>query len=143
MRKPLKVLVACALVLGLALGLSGLALADNHAVNVKDSPEHGKYLVDAKGMALYWFNKDKPGASACAGDCLTKWPVYYRDKVAAGQGLKAEDFGTITRADGVKQTTFRGYPLYYFFQDKAPGEAKGHNVNSVWFTIDPGNFPPK
>jgi predicted lipoprotein with Yx(FWY)xxD motif len=143
MKKFSRILAACALVLGLTLGVSGLALADHHAVNLKDSPELGKYLVDAKGMALYWFNKDKVGESACAGDCVTKWPLYFRESVAAGQGLKAEDFGTITRADGAKQTTYRGYPLYYFFQDKAPGETKGHKVNNVWFVIDPGNFPPK
>jgi predicted lipoprotein with Yx(FWY)xxD motif len=143
MKKSLKVLAACAVVLGLALGLSGLALADNHAVNVKDSPELGKHLVDAKGMTLYWFAKDKAGESACAGDCVAKWPLYYRDKVAAGQGLKAEDFATITRADGAKQTTYRGFPLYYFTPDKAAGEAKGQKMGNVWFVIDPGNFPPK
>jgi predicted lipoprotein with Yx(FWY)xxD motif len=143
MKKQLRVFLACALALGLALGLSGLAAAAHHAVNVKDSPELGKHLVDAKGMTLYWFTKDQAGQSACAGDCLTKWPVYFRDNVAAGQGLKPEDFGTITRADGAKQSTFRGYPLYYFFMDKAAGEAKGHKVNNVWFVIDPGNFPPK
>lgn len=143
MKKPLRVLAACALALGLALGLSGMALADNHAVNVKESPELGKYLVDAKGMTLYWFAKDKPGESACAGDCITKWPAYFRDTVGAGKGLKPEDFGTITRGDRAKQTTFRGYPLYYFVPDKAPGEAKGQKMGNVWFVVDPGNFPPK
>ena len=57
--------------------------------------------------------------------------------------MKAEDFGTITREDGQKQTTFRGFPLYYWVNDKAAGDTLGQNVNSVWFVVDPANFPPK
>jgi len=54
-----------------------------------------------------------------------------------------EDFGTITREDGKKQTTFRGYPLYYWGGDKAQGDTAGQGVNNVWYVIDPANFPPK
>jgi len=57
--------------------------------------------------------------------------------------VKAEDFGTITREDGKKQTTFRGYPLYYWAGDKAPGDTKGQGVGNVWYVIDPTKFPPK
>jgi predicted lipoprotein with Yx(FWY)xxD motif len=103
----------------------------------------GSYLADAKGMTLYWFKKDSPGKSACAGPCVERWPIYYRDAVAAGEGTKPEDFGTITREDGKKQTTFRGYPLYYWAGDKAKGDTTGQGVNNVWYVIDPANFPPK
>lgn len=63
--------------------------------------------------------------------------------VKAPEGVPAEDFGTIAREDGQKQTTFRGYPLYYWVGDKAEGDTLGQNVNEVWFVIDPANFPPK
>ena len=142
MGKAFRLSLVSILALTLLLSLGGLAMADNNLVKIQDGAM-GKYLVDAKGMTLYWFNKDKAGQSACAGDCLVKWPAYHREKVEAGPGLKASDFGTITRADGAKQTTFRGYPLYYFFQDKAAGETKGDKVAGVWFLVDPGNFPPK
>jgi len=125
------------------LAMSGGALAMDHAVKKATKDGVGSYLVDAKGMTLYWFKKDSPGKSACAGPCVEKWPIYFRDAVAAGEGTKPEDFGTITREDGKKQTTFRGYPLYYWVGDKAKGDTSGQGVNNVWYVIDPANFPPK
>ena len=125
------------------LAICGGALAMDHAVKKMTKDGVGSYLVDAKGMTLYWFTKDSPGKSACAGPCVEKWPIYYRDKVAAGEGTKAEDLGTITREDGKKQSTFRGYPLYYWMNDKGPGDTKGQGVNNVWYVIDPSKFPPK
>ena len=125
------------------LAMSGGALAMDHAVKKATKDGVGSYLVDAKGMTLYWFKKDSPGKSACAGPCVEKWPIYFRDAVAAGEGTKPEDFGTITREDGKKQTTFRGYPLYYWAGDKSKGDTSGQGVNNVWYVIDPANFPPK
>ena len=125
------------------LAMSGGALAMDHAVKKVTKDGVGSYLVDAKGMTLYWFKKDSPGKSTCAGPCLEKWPVYFRDAVAAGEGTKPEDFGTITREDGKKQTTFRGYPLYYWMNDKAKGDTTGQGNGNVWYVIDPANFPPK
>jgi predicted lipoprotein with Yx(FWY)xxD motif len=122
-------------------GWFGIALADHHAVKIAEKEGIGKYLTDAKGMTLYWFKKDTPGKSACAGACVDKWPLYYRESVAPPAGVKAEDFGTIAREDGKKQTTFRGYPLYYWFQDMKAGDTAGNQVNGVWFVIDPGAFP--
>jgi len=125
------------------LAMCAGALAMDHAVMKMTKDGLGSYLTDAKMMTLYWFKKDAPGKSACAGACVEKWPIYYRETVAAGEGTKAEDFGTITREDGKKQTTFRGYPLYYWAGDKAPGDTKGQGVNNIWYVIDPANFPPK
>ncbi len=122
---------------------AGPALADHHALKVAKKDGVGAYLVDTKGLALYWFKKDTAGRSSCAGPCVEKWPLYHRDAVKAPEGVKAEDFGTITRDDGKKQTTFRGFPLYYWAGDKAAGDTLGQGVNSVWYVVDPANFPPK
>lgn len=127
----------------LAVVWFGVALADHHAVKIAMKEGVGEYLTDAKGTALYWFKKDSPGKSVCTGACVERWPLYYRESIAPPAGIKAEDFGTITREDGKKQTTFRGYPLYYWFQDAKPGDASGNKVNDVWFVIDPAAFPPK
>jgi predicted lipoprotein with Yx(FWY)xxD motif len=116
---------------------AGVALADHHAVKVAKKDGVGSFLVDTKGMTLYQFKKDMPGTSACEGECVAKWPVYYRDAVAAADGLKAGDFGTITRADGRKQTTYKGMPLYYFAGDKAAGDTNGQGVKDVWFVVNP------
>ena len=55
----------------------------------------------------------------------------------AGTGVKASLLGTIKRTDGKLQVTFNGLPLYYYVDDKAAGELKGQNVNSVWFVLKP------
>jgi predicted lipoprotein with Yx(FWY)xxD motif len=107
-------------------------------VNVKfEKTALGNVLVDGKGMSLYYFKKDMKGKSSCAGDCLSKWPAFYLDKVVPGKGLKAVDFGMITREDGKMQTTYKGYPLYYFFQDQKAGDTKGDKFKDIWFVITP------
>ena len=125
------------------LMLGAQAFAMDHAVQTASKEGVGNYLTDAKGMTLYWFKKDSPGKSACMGPCVEKWPIYFRETVKAGEGIKDEDFGTITREDGKKQSTFRGYPLYYWAGDKAKGDTSGQGVKDVWYVIDPSNFPPK
>lgn len=98
----------------------------------------GKILVDAAGKTLYYFAKDFDGNSACnTAHCMGAWPVFNVETVVAGMGLNKADFGTLTKADGTKQTTYKGWPLYYFAADAAAGETKGENVNSVWFVAKP------
>ena len=137
-----KILWSFAAVCMLLFGI-GTAMGMHHAVKIQEKEGTGKYLTDTEGKTLYWFKKDSSGKSSCSGPCLEKWPIYYRETVAAPKDIKAEDFGTITREDGKKQTTFRGYPLYYWVNDKKAGETNGQGVNSVWFVINPDNFPPK
>lgn len=132
-----KILLLSAFSFVLALFFAGVASADHHAVKVSEDAKLGKHLVDAKGMTLYLFKKDSPGKSACAGPCVEKWPLYYREAVAATSGLKAEDFGTITREDGKKQTAYKGMPLYYFISDKKAGDVTGQGVGGVWYVVAP------
>jgi predicted lipoprotein with Yx(FWY)xxD motif len=134
MRKRILLYATCAV---LSLALAGVALADQHAVNLTEKGGVGKFITDSKGMTLYIFKNDSPGKSACAGPCVDKWPLYFRDKVSAPEGLNAGDFGTITREDGKRQTTYKGWPLYYFASDKAPGDVLGHAVGNVWFVANP------
>jgi len=134
--------IAALLVVGV-LAVSVPVRADHHAVKIAKKAGVGSYLADTKGMALYWFKKDAPGKSACAGPCVDKWPLYFRESVAPPAGTAAADFATIKRADGKPQTTFRGYPLYYWASDAKAGDTSGQGVNNVWYVIDPANFPPK
>jgi predicted lipoprotein with Yx(FWY)xxD motif len=134
MRKKAVLYAMCAV---LSLALAGAALADNHAIKLSEKSGVGKFLTDAKGMTLYIFKKDSPGKSVCAGPCVVKWPLYYREKVSAPEGVAAGDFGTITREDGKPQTTYKGLPLYYFSGDKAAGDVMGQGFGSVWFVANP------
>ncbi len=100
----------------------------------------GTYLVDDNGMTLYYFAKDSANKSVCYGDCAQKWPIFYRENPVVPSVI-ANDFGEITRDDGTKQTTFRGYPLYYFFKDEKRGDIMGEGIKGVWFVVNPFRFP--
>jgi len=122
----------------LAFPVGGIALASDPAIKVGKKDGIGSYLAcDVTGMTLYNFKKDTPGKSACEGECLAKWPLYYVEKVAVKDGLDAKNFGTIIRADGQKQTTYKGMPLYFFAGDKAPGDTNGQGVKDVWYVVTP------
>jgi len=132
-----------AIILAICFVAVGVAsFAAHHAVKVAKKDGVGSFITDTEGMTLYWFKNDSVGKSACKDACVEKWPLYYREKVAPKDGLTDADFGAITREDGKPQTTFRGYPLYYFAGDKAAGDTSGNKVKDVWFVIDPANFPP-
>ncbi|MGD2081289.1 MAG: hypothetical protein PVJ36_09200 [Nitrospirota bacterium] len=126
----------------LAVVVVAVALAAGAAqgVTVKSKEGVGNYLADSKGMTLYYFKSDSPGKSACTGGCLNWWPIFHSEDLQVPEGLDAGDFGAITRGDGKKQTTFRGYPLYYFGGDSKPGDMKGQGSRGVWFVVDPGKF---
>jgi len=93
----------------------------------------GNVLTDQKGRTLYFFTKDVNGTSACTSGCLDVWPIFTVAAPKLDTGLVATDFGSITRADGKSQVTFKGWPLYYYASDAAAGDVKGENVGGVWF----------
>jgi len=112
----------------------------NYAVTIGTSAALGNYLADAEGRTLYYFDKDTKGTSACAGPCIELWPAFYAESIVAPTGFDAADFGTITRADGSLQTTYKGFPLYYYTPDEKRGDMKGQAFKDVWYVIEPGKF---
>jgi predicted lipoprotein with Yx(FWY)xxD motif len=62
-----------------------------------------------------------------------KWPPYLVTDNET-KNLPA-DQGVITRADGKKQLTYDQKPLYTFFQDRTPNDAKGEGLGGVWHVI--------
>lgn len=126
------------MVLMVMVVFSAAAFAEKVTVMTED--ELQKYLADSKGMTLYVFKQDTPGKSNCSGVCLQNWPIFYGGEISPPEGIDAKEFGTITRSDGEKQTTFRGYPLYYFAGDGKPGDTKGHRLGNVWHVVHPDKF---
>lgn len=114
-----------------------------YTVNVSFKTEVGNYLVDGKGITLYYFTKDSVGKSVATSAILQVWPIFNATTFVVPTSLNASDFGTITRDDGQKQTTYKGWPLYYYAPDPGPGSTAGQGINGVWFVVDPANFPPK
>ena len=99
----------------------------------------GTILVDAKGNTLYYFANDIPGsgASTCTAQCAVVLAGFSAGTIQVSSPLNAADFGTITRADGTNQTTWKGWPLYYYASDSAPGQVNGENVQKIWFVVKP------
>ena len=98
---------------------------------VKSTDIGGKMvLTDANGMALYTFDKDTKGngKSVCNDDCAVKWPPLMAEAGAAPEG----DFTIVTRDDGTTMWAYEGWPLYYWYEDTAPGDIKGDGVGGVW-----------
>ena len=96
------------------------------------APASGNYLTDEKGMTLYTSNKDTAGVSNCTGTCITNWPAY-GPKTMTAQNTWPTGVTVITRSDGTFQYALNGMPLYYWIQDKAPGDTTGNGVNG--FTV--------
>ncbi|WP_291510339.1 hypothetical protein [Acidithiobacillus sp.] len=90
----------------------------------------GEVYANAEGKTLYEFKKDVPGSgkSACVGECAKLWPPQLLSSATA----PSKPWGVVTRADGEKQLSYRGYPLYTWIGDKAPGETSGQGVKGIW-----------
>ncbi|WP_066391369.1 COG4315 family predicted lipoprotein [Neobacillus mesonae] len=107
------------------------------ALKVMENEKTGQYLADADGKTLYYFKNDKPNTSNCSGECLQKWPAFYAETFEVPEGYNKDDFAVITREDtGEKQTTYKGYPLYYFVKDQAAGDVNGQGVKDVWYIVN-------
>ncbi|MFF9868948.1 SCO0930 family lipoprotein [Streptomyces sp. NPDC013953] len=106
---------------------------------VWDSKELGKVLTDSEGFTLYRFDKDSasPPKSNCEGECAKTWPVVSADGAKPPAGVDASLMGEVTRADGTKQLTLDGWPLYRYAKDTKPGEAKGQGVGGTWYAASP------
>jgi predicted lipoprotein with Yx(FWY)xxD motif len=109
--------------------------SDAMAVTTANS-DLGAILTDGSGNALYVFIPDGQGPSVCYDDCETAWPPLVGD-ATAGEGIDASLLGSEARNDGSEQTTYDGWPLYYFAADGAPGDINGQGVNDVWFVVAP------
>jgi len=110
-------------------------------VEAKPVGTAGTVLVaGSNGMTVYIFTKDTKdsGKSVCTGGCLVTWPaltVAAGETPTGGAGVTGT-LGTITREDdGTLQVTYNGLPLYFFQNDKAPGDANGIYEN--WEAVKP------
>jgi predicted lipoprotein with Yx(FWY)xxD motif len=101
----------------------------------------GTFLVDAKGRALYLWDADHGAMSACSGDCAQDWPPLTAAGMPKASGAaKASLLGTIKRADGTREVTYAGHPLYYFAGDSAPKQTNGQGSDSFgspWWVVSP------
>ena len=87
----------------------------------------GTILTDGRGFTLYAFEADMGTKSACSGACAAAWPpattsaAHFTVTGGAAKSL----VGETTRADGQRQLTYAGHPLYRFSGDGTPGSTNG------------------
>ncbi|HYO95666.1 MAG TPA: hypothetical protein VER33_14190 [Polyangiaceae bacterium] len=119
----------------------------NPTIKVATNRLFGKFLTDSKGMSLYTFGLDLPGdcnslpISNCydtavpASKCETEWPIFREYPRDLPPELDIANFGMVQRTDGSWQTTYFGWPLYYYYVDKVPGDITGQAVG-VWYLAE-------
>jgi predicted lipoprotein with Yx(FWY)xxD motif len=150
-----------------------------HARTAPDTPtrvqmtDDGAILVTPSGMTLYTYGPDSgtPGKSQCTNvpvrgfpdptsgfgtyplpradvqkSCAQKWPPYMAGEDAQTGG----DWSLIDRAEGGKQWSYRGHPLYTAIKDHKAGDRNGAvrigqiGIGGRGFNLAlaPLNFPP-
>lgn len=111
-------------------------------LTIGESAFVGKYLADGAGYALYIYTADLPGdcdtapVSTCFDDCLLAWPIFEAGDRELAEGLDDHALGTFVRADGIAQTTYYGWPLYYYKRDEEPGDTLGQGKGQVWYLAE-------
>jgi predicted lipoprotein with Yx(FWY)xxD motif/glucose/arabinose dehydrogenase len=99
--------------------------------------ELGEFLVGPGGMTLYDFTEDDDNESYCYEECVRAWPpllVGEDEQPTAGPGVEGS-LSVFERADGGYQVAYDGKPLYFFYEDEAPGDANGNAAKEVWYVI--------
>lgn len=95
-----------------------------------------QYLVDGQGKTLYVRSSGttpddpKTSLSTCtSAGCLAAWPLLATTGTpVAGEGVDANLLGTVKHPGGTTMATYNGWPLYYFRDDKAPGDFLGQSI---------------
>jgi len=104
------------------------------------STNAGTVLVNGQGRTLYLFEADTSGTSTCVSTgCVAEWPPFLAGGTPqpAG-GLVATALGTTARADGTRQVTYDGHPLYLFAGDTKAGSANGRGLDDnggLWYPV--------
>ncbi|MFD7657661.1 hypothetical protein ACFV4N_27115 [Actinosynnema sp. NPDC059797] len=140
---------------GTAGSQDGAAAADSGTTTLQQNPEFSKephqlllatesrqvgwFVADAGGFALYRFDKDtaKPSKSNCDAACLELWPPVLVGEHTMTSGVDPTLVGSVDRADGRKQVTLAGWPLYRYAGDKKAGDLTGQGRNGTWFAVTP------
>lgn len=124
-------------------------LNSEHTIDVANKDGIGEYLVDHKGITLYYLSSDVQGISTASKNVLKDWPPFGTNKFVVPSSLNAADFSNIEKSFyglglANNQSTYRGWPLYYSDLDKKPGDTLGNGINGFFVvspTITPAPLP--
>jgi predicted lipoprotein with Yx(FWY)xxD motif len=108
--------------------------------------------VSPLDVTLYAVNETHPHAIVCEQSCSLTWiPLLTRGSPVAGRGVNPRLVGTQRLANGAKQVTYRGHPLYLYAKERVfltpavrlkssgtagNGEGLAAPSGGAWVTID-------
>jgi predicted lipoprotein with Yx(FWY)xxD motif len=120
---------------------AGVAGAASHSVGlIMAMPTTiGTVVTDDYMHTLYRFDGDSaaPSRSTCTDACTKDWLPVRADGRVTFPGGDRSLVGNMTRADGMKQLTLKGWPLYRYVGDQAEGDTKGQGVGGAWSAVAP------
>ena len=95
----------------------------------------GWVLAEANGQVVYTYGGDSKGGSpTCTGSCAAIWPAVTGLPLAGPADTLPGQLGTVSMANGAKQITYDGLPLYTFKGAK-PLSTKGNGLQGKWHVI--------
>ena len=95
----------------------------------------GWVLAEANGLVVYTYKGDtKNGSPTCTGACAALWPAVTGLPQVSPVDTLPGQLGTVTMADGAKQITYNGYPLYTLKGARALS-TKGNGMEGKWHVI--------
>lgn len=109
-----------------------------YTVMTNYNPALGTYLTDGRGMTLYHLVNDGGNYNSVCKDmaCTGIWPPFYAQTINVPTSLNPADLRTIN-VNGYKQyqqTSYKGWPLYYYSGDTAPGQINGQGLKDSYGT---------
>jgi predicted lipoprotein with Yx(FWY)xxD motif len=131
-----------------AVGTAGAVTSPTKPVVVSTAryARFGTILVS--GKTLYTLQASR---TPCGSLCIRTWPELLLPKgvakATAGRGVTASKLGTVMRANGARQVTYGGKPLYWFSGDRSAGQVNGNITDtwgkwSVYVTVKPSTSAP-
>jgi predicted lipoprotein with Yx(FWY)xxD motif len=95
----------------------------------------GYVLAEANRQVVYTYSKDtKGGKPTCTGACAATWIPATGTPEAGPADVFSGQFGLVTRADGTKQITYNGLPLY-LLKGAAGMATTGNGQGGVWHVV--------
>ena len=112
-----------------------LGPAKGSVVLIVQKSKLGYVLAEANGQVLYMYGKDtKGGTPTCTGSCAEIWLPLTGIPVASAAVSGLGALATVADANGARQVTYDGMPLYTFKGAK-PLAVTGNGVGGVWHVI--------
>jgi predicted lipoprotein with Yx(FWY)xxD motif len=106
-------------------------------VLIVEKSKIGYVLAEGNLKVVYTYANDRQfGSPTCIGACAATWlPLTVQNKPLVELGAKLPGvLGTVSTAEGHKQITYNGYPLY-ILKGAGPFAVTGDGMGGVWHVV--------